>query len=133
MYLNLKKQEDAEKIFKKMPTVVAVYYYGSRIKGYDTKDSDLDIAVIVQDPRDINYEDLYLQLTNLLTDVEVDLRIVTINSSPTYLFQILKSGKTIYQRSLQDRVKFETKVLQDFYDGEHLRRIYDLYLKQSFR
>lgn len=110
---------------------MAVYFYGSRVKGYSAKDSDLDIAVVVDDIQSINYDKFYLQISKIIQHIELDLRVVTPKSDPTYLFEMI-TGKYLYQKSEKDRINFETKVLKNFYDGKHIRDIYYYYLKQSF-
>ena len=123
--------EKLQKLFKKMPQVLAVYFYGSRIKGYEAKNSDLDIAVVVDDIKGIDYGKLYLQVTKIIQHIELDLRVATLKNDPTYLSEVIK-GQCVYQRSMEDRLNFETKVLRGFDDGKHIRDIYYHYLKQSF-
>lgn len=108
------------------------YFYGSQITGYTNKKSDLDLAVITDNANSIKYGDLYLKVSQIIKEKEVDLRIVTLKETPTYLFQVLKNGQTVYQRDELEKVKFESKVLRNFYDTQHLRDIYNSYLKQAF-
>lgn len=121
-----------KKIFSTYPSILAAYFYGSQITGYTNKKSDLDLAVITDDANSIKYGDLYLKMSQIIKGREVDLRIITSEESPTYLFQVLKNGQTVYQRDELEKVKFESKVLRDFYDTQHIRDIYDSYLKQAF-
>ncbi len=132
MNISKDKLGQLRNMFKKQQNVVAVYVYGSRLKGYNTAKSDLDLAVVVDDVDKINYQSLYLKINQLFKKIEIDLRIVTAKSSPTYLFQVLKSGQCVYQRDEIEKVQFETKALKDFYDSQHLRDIYDRYLRQAF-
>ena len=132
MNISKDKLGQLRNMFKKQQNVVAVYVYGSRLKGYSTAKSDLDLAVVVDDVDKINYQSLYLKINQLFKKIEIDLRIVTAKSSPTYLFQVLKSGQCVYQRDEIEKVQFETKALKDFYDSQHLRDIYDRYLRQAF-
>lgn len=131
MKLDKKAKNMLEEIFKKQPLILAVYLYGSRVRGYASKDSDLDMAVVVDNMGDINYDKFYLEVGKIIKGVELDLRISTPKSDPTYLFEVI-GGKYLYQRSKEDRIRFETQVLKIFYDGKHIRDIYHYYLKQSF-
>lgn len=131
MQFDSKQLQKLQNIFKKMPEVLAVYIYGSRIKGYAAKGSDLDIAIVVDDIKDINYDKFYFPISEIIKDVELDLRIVTPKQDLIYLYEVI-GGKFIYQRSKEDRIIFETRVLKNFYDGKHIRDIYHHYLKQSF-
>lgn len=121
-----------KEVFREQQSVVAVYIYGSRLRAYSNVKSDLDLAVVVDDFNKIDYQDLYLKINQIFKELEIDLRIVTPTSSPTYLLQILKTGECVYQRDQVERVNFETKALKDFYDSKHIRDIYDHYLRQSF-
>lgn len=129
--IDQKRQDKLKDLFKLYPQIIAVYFYGSQVGGYASKKSDLDIAAIVDVPVNIDYGDLYLKISQILKE-ETDLRIATKESPPLYLFQVLKKGLRIYQRDELDRVKFETTALINFYDSQHLRDIYKLYLKGAF-
>lgn len=131
MELNHLQLEKLQNIFKKMPQVLAVYLYGSRVKGYDLKSSDLDVAVVVDSIEGIDYGDLYFKVSQNIKETEIDLRITTPQKDLVYLYEVI-GGKYIYQRSKADRINFETRVLKNFYDGKHIRDIYHHYLKQSF-
>lgn len=133
MDLDSGKLEALQKIFRKMPQVSVVYLYGSRMKGYAAKASDLDIAVVVDNIEGINYGDLILQVNQVFPELETDVRIITYNTMPTFLFQVIRDGKVIYQKSEAERVRFETKSLREYYDGQRLRDIYDKYLSLYFK
>lgn len=121
-----------DELFSRYPSILVAYFYGSQITGYTNSQSDLDLAVVTATPESIKYEELYFQISQIIKEREVDLRIVTPKSTPTYLFQVLKNGQRIYQRQELERVRFESQVMRDFYDAAHIRDIYDLYLKQAF-
>lgn len=131
MELDPQKIAKLQNIFKNLPHIIVVYIYGSRAKGYAAKSSDLDIVVVVDDIEGIDYGKLYSQVCKIIEHIELDLRVATLTSDPIYLFEIT-GGKCIYQRSAKERVNFETQVLRNFYDGKHIRDIYNRYLKQSF-
>jgi len=111
--------------------VIAAYVFGSQITGTAGKKSDLDLALVVKNETMIGYGDLYLEINKLFPDMEVDVRIVSLDSSPLFLFQILKNGICIYKKEESMRINFEVSVMKNYYDGEHLRGIYNHYLKKS--
>lgn len=131
MDLDLQSFKRLQEIFKKLPEVVAVYFYGSRVKDYAHKSSDLDMAVVVDNIQGMNYSKLYLQISKIVEFFELDLRIATLKNDPTYLFEVI-GGRCVYKRSEEARISFETKVLENFYDGKHIRDIYYRYLRQYF-
>lgn len=121
-----------EEIFKEQPEIVAVYLYGSQVNGNAIKSSDLDIAVVVDNPLNIDYGDLYFKISRVIKGKEIDLRIITKRTSPTFIFQVIKNDRCIYQRGEEEKVLFEAKAISEYYDGQHLRGIYDSYLKPFF-
>ena len=121
-----------KELFNTYPSIIMVYFYGSRVTGYTNKQSDFDLAVVVDEPVVIDYSKLYLKINEIIKNKEVDLRIISLESSPTYLFQVLKNSQRIYQRKELERIRLESQILRDFYDSQHIRDIYDSYLKKAF-
>ena len=119
------------KILQADKNIIAAYIFGSQISGTAGKKSDLDLALVVKDESAVNYGEIYFQINQLFADLEADVRIVSINSSPLFLFQILKTGICVYKIEEKERINFEVSVLKNYYDGEHLRNIYNYYLKNS--
>lgn len=133
MKIDTKRLDFLKELFKNIPEVLAGYFYGSRASGYASLNSDLDLAVVVDNSAKINYGELYLKVNQILKDAEIDLRIITKQTSPTFIFQVIKTGQCIYQRSGVEKMQFEAKALGEYYDGEHIRNIYDSYLKSFFK
>ncbi len=125
-------KKNIERFFRNKPQVVAAYLYGSRVTGYSSNNSDLDIAVVVNDTSGIDYGKFSFQVNQMFPDFETDLRIITKGTSPTFIFQVIRNNQCIYQKSDKEKVQFESKALRDFYDAAHLRDIYDSYLKSFF-
>ena len=130
------------KLFQTYPQIIAAYLYGSQISGYNSRKSDLDLAVVIEEEHIdykqslkfslcSNYRDLYLKVSQIFKGFDLDLRIITLKNSPTFLFQVIK-GQCVYRKSDQEKLTFETKVLQHFYDSQHIRDIYSHYLRQAF-
>lgn len=124
--------QDLNQLFKKLPQIVAVYLYGSRVSKRELPKSDLDVAVIAESIESIDYGKLYFAVSQIIKDYEIDLRIITKKTAPTFIFEVIKTARCIYQRSDTEKVQFETKALSEYYDSEHLRKIYDSYLKAFF-
>lgn len=130
--INHESLNNLAQLLKSYPAVLAGYLYGSRITGHASAKSDLDLALVVDDTECVNYEEAYLKISQIFPQFEIDLRIITQDSSPTYLFQVL-NGKRVYERSGLKRIKFEVKALHTYYDTQHIRDIYNLYLKKSLK
>lgn len=72
-----------------------VLLYGSYAKDTANNDSDIDIAVIVNSLKDINYLDVSKQLYKLRRDISIDIEpvLLDINDDKSgFLSEILKTG-----------------------------------------
>lgn len=107
-----------------------LYIFGSYAKGKNTEDSDLDIAVLL----DENYNPMdKLSLIGDLTLIfkRNDIDLVILNSaSPVLRHQIIKYGKLVYMESEEVKVFFEVKVLKVYMDMEPFRRTQMKYISE---
>ena len=111
------------------PQIIAVYLYGSRVKGYAIKSSDTDIGVVVDSRDELeNEREIVFQISNALPFKNSDVRIIDIKSAKIYVRNVIKNGKVLYVRSESDRIRFETKAMKLFYDQSYLRKIYEHFL-----
>lgn len=116
------------------PAVELAYLYGSRVRGGVHPGSDLDLAVVVGEPKKIAFGVLYSNLIRRVPGYELDLRIITINDpSPLFLFRVIRDNHCIYKRSERERVDFERAVLSKFYDTAYIRSIYHKYLEKHLK
>lgn len=117
-------------IVQKFPEVKGVYVIGSFIRNQQRKDSDFDLVVIVDKVPLERLRNIFNEFNSQLKIENLDLRIVIPEETdPLFLFEIVK-GKPLYFRSEKARVEFETRVLKLYYDTQHLRNIYNFYLKE---
>lgn len=80
-----------------------VVLYGSWVYGHPHEDSDIDIAVIVQELRS-DYLDLLTKLYHLATSVDVRIEPLLFeedNDESGFLSQILNHGEVIYEKKMQ--------------------------------
>jgi len=102
--------------------ILLLYFFGSYATGKNDKNSDLDIAVLLREPYDYMIK-LYLlgELNTLFKRDDIDL--VILNSANTVLkHQIIKYGKAVYAESLNTKVEFEVKALDEYMDMEPFRK-----------
>ncbi|HOP64802.1 MAG TPA: nucleotidyltransferase domain-containing protein [Spirochaetota bacterium] len=88
----------AELVKKTLP-VDMIILYGSYARGTEHKDSDIDIAVVVEDI-DEDLLDVSARLYSLCREVNTDIEpklIVRKNNRSGFLESILKYGKVIYK------------------------------------
>lgn len=117
---------------KKEPGVLAAYVLGSYAKETHNKESDFDIAVVVENKKLITQESVYELLKDIPFPKDPDVSIVDKASSPIFLFQIIKFGSRIYTKDENSTNNFEAYALKYYYDTQHLRNIYNYYLKEKF-
>jgi len=97
--------------------VLVVYLFGSMARGGRTADSDIDIAILLAEPRRPSLE-LYLRLRDEFSKRlggEVDL--VILNEAPPLLkYQVIRHGKLLYCRDERARVEFEARAQDEYLD-----------------
>lgn len=110
-----------------------IYVFGSYAKDKNSKNSDLDIAVLL----DGKYNPI-IKL-NIIGDlVEIfnrdDIDLVILNDANSVLkHQIIKHGKVLYSDSEETKVSFEVKALKEYMDMEYFRKTQMRYINQWFQ
>ena len=119
--------------------VIAVYVHGSRVKGYAALDSDTDVAIVVRDISKSKagswgiYE-VASEIEDVLSGLrEPDVRVVDKDSSPVFLFEVISGGVCVYEKTSEDRVRFESEVMRMYYDTARIHDIYRKYLYASVK
>lgn len=116
----------------KEPKIKLAYVLGSAVSGRIKPGSDFDLAIVTSDKDMLDFNYVYSTISHIGFPKDLDLSVVDKNSSPIFLFQIISTGKCVYQKSEEERVFFEADVLKIYYDTTHLRNIYHSYLKDKF-
>lgn len=124
--------EKIKEYFAKNKAVVLVYLYGSYATDEAKKDSDIDLAVLVDEKMGDAF-DIQLQAIGELSSLlkkEVEVQNLNICKT-TFAYRVLYEGKIIYQRSEKERVDFEFKLMRDYFDmrpflAEYSKRIASL-------
>ena len=113
------------------PEILAAYIVGSTVSGKTTPESDFDLVVVTYSRRTLSYDKVYKLVKNIKFPKTLDLSIVDKSSSPIFLYEIIATGKKIYQRNEPQINNFEAFVLHNYYDTAHLRSIFENQLKQK--
>ncbi|MFC1496825.1 nucleotidyltransferase domain-containing protein [Candidatus Margulisiibacteriota bacterium] len=124
-----KEIEKIKSIIKNQKDVILAYIYGSQAKGKARKNSDTDIAVLLDEKkspptpygRDVNLAGKIEKPTKL----NIDLRILN-NSSPFFAFQVIKHGKVLYSADENRRVEFESRARCKYFD---LKPMYKMFFR----
>ena len=111
-------KEEIEEILKKHGEILVAYLYGSTVKGYGRKESDVDVGLLLKE--DFAADALYpARIAGEIKlrcgfDREVDVRIL--NEMPhRFLHQVI-GGEVIFSRDESERVRFETSVVDAYID-----------------
>ncbi len=100
------------------------FLFGSRARGRNRSDSDFDVAILVDDSLLAGTEDratlirkIVARLGREVSSAHLDL--VILNGAPALLrHRVLRDGVLLFQRSPEERVRFATRTIQDYQDGE---------------
>ncbi len=109
-----------------------IYIFGSFAKGTNREDSDLDIAILLED----NYSPLIkLQILDELVGIfnieNIDLVILN-DVNEVLKFQVIKYGKVLYMNDLTTKILFEAQTMSQYMDMEHFRNIQNEYSRKKF-
>lgn len=97
-----------------LPSLQAVYLFGSRATGQATSDSDVDLALLLPTP--LSAEQGW-QLSNAVADrLQTDVDLIDLRQASTVLQQqVVTEGKRLWHRGL-DSDEFELAVQSEYWD-----------------
>lgn len=107
--------------------ILVAYLYGSIVKGYGGKGSDIDVGLLLK--KNFEVEALYpVHIAGEIkekcgVDQEVDVRILN-NRPYRFLRQVIREGEVVVSTDERERVKFETFVIDRYLD---FKPFYDQY------
>ena len=109
MELNEKISKIIE-VIKSHPNVIAIYLFGSHAKGEATPLSDIDIAVILENPTPESEADI-----GSLSSPEID--VVLFHRLPLHIkYEVFKYGKEIFVRDEEKLLEIKLKVMREYLD-----------------
>jgi hypothetical protein len=128
-----KLKETIKRVLTHHPEVLIAYLYGSRVKGYSTPESDVDLGILIEE----NYNTFPLYPEQLSGEImketgysmDVDIRILNHRNS-RFVYTVIKEGELIYCRDEKRRVEFETEATRKYLDFKHIHEEYDAMRRQ---
>jgi hypothetical protein len=109
-----------------------IYIFGSYAKGENKENSDLDIAMYFESDMDGVVKLAILDdLVGIFNREDIDLVILN-NVDEVLKFQVIKYGKVIYTEDLVTKVMFEARVMSEYMDMEHFRKVRNEYIHKRF-
>lgn len=106
---NLGLQNIIVEYFERRDEVLAVYLFGSYAKGRSSRESDIDLGILLKHNFISNGDVLYrTYLTGLTKLIRMDIHILFMNNAGEgILSQIFKYGKCIINKSSSDLIRFK--------------------------
>lgn len=106
--------------------VLSAYLYGSFARGTSSKNSDIDIGLLLAE--EYQPGPLYESRISLKFDKSLgrDVEARILNNKPLpYLHQVLKYGKNLYSTNEKARINFETRTYSNYLDIKPYYEEYD--------
>jgi predicted nucleotidyltransferase len=118
-------------VFSSDKNVRFAYLFGSIAAKKDTPMSDVDVAVYFDKRIDAFTYRLKLieRLARILNNEKIDI-VVLNNASPLLRYEVINNG-ILLKDNINKRVVYETLVLQEYLDTDHLRKIQMKYIKEK--
>ena len=115
-----------ERLFQGHPVLLA-YVFGSRATGHVHPESDVDVAVLVDESlsADARYSErlaLTGELSRLFRSDRIDV-VVLNEASPLLAYEALRNGVCVYSASDDVRIEFQVRTVREYEDTSNLRRI----------
>lgn len=130
--ISIDKLNTLRQLFSGYRQIIAVYLFGSRIKGNFIKSSDLDVGILCEEKKGLNPLAVFTEVSQIITDYTPDIVTVDLNDDPVFLIRII-NGKVLYQKNLLERISLETRILHLYEDQQAFGRIRKYYLDKSFK
>ena len=114
----------------KVPDLVAIYVFGSLVKGNGDTHSDIDIAFLSHQAVDDVYRWQLAQ--DIAIDLQLDVDLVDLNNcSEVFAFQIISTGILLHTNDMKRTDIFADKVFWQYMDLQELRKqqIEEIYQK----
>jgi len=115
----MKLKEEIREALKGHGEILVAYLFGSTVKGYTGKESDIDLGLLLKE--DFEAEALYpARIAREIKEKcglhqEVDVRILN-KGAYRFLHQVIRGGEVIISADERERVRFETSVIDGYID-----------------
>jgi len=113
--------EDKIKEFCKEHKAIFVYLFGSFAENRQYPNSDLDIAIYLEDSDEVCLAKINSELSKSLKTDKVD--IIILNKASIFMqFKIIQKGKLIYCHDELNRIRYEAKIMSLYFDRQYYYR-----------
>lgn len=117
--------------------IQAAYVFGSVATGRTRRDSDVDVAVLLDHP--VRPDRALAYRLNLMSDLgsalgRTDVDVVVLNeATPLLAHRVLSKGRLVYERSASARVRFQVRTASRYSDVLPMFETHIRYLKRHVR
>ncbi|MCR4263664.1 MAG: nucleotidyltransferase domain-containing protein, partial [Candidatus Roizmanbacteria bacterium] len=97
--------------------VIAVYLYGSQAKNSETEESDIDLAILV-DEKSKMAEDIQLVVMSelsIILDKKVEVQVLNICST-SFSYRVISEGIILVSHNESVRIAFEEEIMKHYFD-----------------
>lgn len=116
-------------MFEAEPAVGLVYLFGSQASGKTGPQSDYDFGIYFTENNSIKRGRMVFhfssEISKILGTDKIDTHSINDIESPELKYQIISSGKIIFERE-PNRLLLEPRVLNEYFDFTYLLKKYDL-------
>lgn len=112
--------------------IIAVYLFGSESEGVTTIRSDIDIGIVLKDPKKLEdtlplYNAIYSELSKVFKPTFFkELDIVFLQNAPiTLQYNAIIYGKVIYEEDPIQRADYEERVIKQYMDFKPILEYFD--------
>lgn len=122
--------------FANRAEVLAAYLFGSQAKGTTTAGSDVDVAILLSPDLDLQTQFMYRieRMVELEQLCQRPVDVVLLNqATPVLRNQVLKYGRLVYERDHRQRVTFEVRSRQAYYDFQPMLALLQRALVRQIR
>ncbi len=117
--------------------ILAAFVFGSYASDRATPESDIDIAVLLDESVSISdysllKQDFITSLIGLMSFDKVD--VAVLNTAPPVLcHEVIKNGVMLFSKDEKTRIEFTAKATKRYLDTIHLRNVQDRILHEKIR
>ncbi|NOR14304.1 MAG: HigA family addiction module antidote protein [Candidatus Aminicenantes bacterium] len=124
-------------LFQKDNHILFGYIFGSAAQGFTNRQSDIDVAVYLNQNLVKDTFEKRLQMIEKYQSIlkkPVDVVILNEERSIFFKFVIIKEGKVVFERDHGQRVDFELRTMQEYYDYQPFLEAYNkAYIHRSIQ
>lgn len=124
----MKEIEQLGSLLEGFAEVRLAYLFGSVASGTERTASDIDIAILLQSPNDLETQEKISAAIERAFGRTVDL-VDLAHAPPLLAHEIIRAGKLILCRDEDEQVRFVTRTAARYLDTAHLRRVQHEYLR----